>query len=93
MGSGKILLGLVAAVAAGATLGVLFAPDKGSSTRKKIARKGDDYAGALGEKFNKFSDDITGKFENMSEQALSMLKNGKPKEEAKVVEPSAIRKS
>ena len=39
MGTGKILLGVLAGVAAGATLGILFAPAKGSKTRKKIIEK------------------------------------------------------
>ena len=38
MGSGKVLLGVLAGVAVGATLGILFAPDKGSETRKKISQ-------------------------------------------------------
>jgi gas vesicle protein len=42
--TGKVLLGLLAGVAAGAVIGILFAPDRGSDTRKKIAQKSGDYA-------------------------------------------------
>jgi len=37
--NGNTILGIVAGTAIGATLGILFAPDKGSETRKKIAEK------------------------------------------------------
>ena len=40
MKSGKILLGIMAGTAAGALLGILFAPEKGPVTRKKILKKG-----------------------------------------------------
>lgn len=62
MGSGKVLLGVLAGVAVGATLGILFAPDKGSATRKKISKKGDEYTEELKEKFNEFLDSISEKF-------------------------------
>ena len=42
MSSGKVLLGVLAGVAAGAVLGILFAPDKGSKTRKKIVDSSED---------------------------------------------------
>ena len=65
MSSGKVLLGLLAGVATGALLGVLFAPDKGSVIRKKISKKSDDYADALKEKFNEFMDNIYEKMEDV----------------------------
>jgi gas vesicle protein len=43
MSRGKIVLGALAGAAAGTLIGILFAPDKGSATRKKIANKGEEY--------------------------------------------------
>ena len=37
--NGNTVLGILAGTAIGATLGILFAPDKGSATRKKIAEQ------------------------------------------------------
>ncbi len=46
MKTGKIV-GMLGAVAAGAVIGLLFAPDKGSETRKKRSSKGKDLAETL----------------------------------------------
>jgi gas vesicle protein len=81
MSSGKVLLGILAGVAVGATLGILFAPDKGSSTRKKISKKGDAYADELGEKFNEFVGGVKEKFETIKDEATRMGRNGKVKVE------------
>ena len=61
MSSGKVLLGVLAGVAAGALIGILFAPDKGSETRKKIVEKGEDYVDELKGKINGLIDDVTKK--------------------------------
>jgi gas vesicle protein len=79
MGSGKVLLGVLAGVAVGATLGILFAPDKGSVTRKKISDKGDDYAEELEHKFNEFIESITKQFNAVKEETERMAENGKVK--------------
>jgi gas vesicle protein len=71
MSSGKVLLGVLAGVAAGALLGILFAPDKGVITRTKIVDKGEEYVDGLKEKFSEFVDQIADKFDS----------NGKAKKE------------
>jgi len=79
MNTGKVLLAVLAGVAAGGLLGVLFAPDKGSVTRKKISKKSEDYAEALKEKFNEFLDSISEKFEAVKEEVIEFTEHGKSK--------------
>ncbi len=75
MNSGKVVLGALAGVAAGAALGILFAPDKGSATRKKITQKGNDYANELGQKVNGYVEKASNKFENLKQDASNMAHN------------------
>ncbi|MEO5582226.1 MAG: YtxH domain-containing protein [Saprospiraceae bacterium] len=79
MNSGKVFLGLLAGVAVGATLGVLFAPDKGNSTRQKISKKSDEYAKGLEDKFSNFIDMLAAKFESLKEDAVQGIQKGKKK--------------
>jgi len=51
--SGKILAAVAAGIAAGAVLGILFAPDKGTETRRKISEQGKKIADGVKMKFNK----------------------------------------
>ena len=79
MKSGKVLLGILAGAAAGAMAGILFAPEKGSKTRKKIMRKGEGYVDDLKEKFDGLLDAITDKYESIQKQAENLLSNGHEK--------------
>ena len=68
MSTGKVVLGVLAGLAAGAILGILFAPEKGSVTRMKITQKGEDYADAVKNKFSSFIDGINEKFESVKDE-------------------------
>ncbi len=69
MSSGRVVLGLLAGVAAGALLGVLFAPEKGSVTRRNIAQKSDDYVEDLKMKFQDFLESVSERIERVKEGA------------------------
>lgn len=79
MKAGKMFLGGLAGLATGVLLGILFAPDKGSETRKQIMNKGEDYADALKEKFNDLVDAIASKFDDTRKEAEEYMAKGKKK--------------
>lgn len=90
MSSGKVFLGVLAGAAAGALAGILFAPAKGSKTRKEITRKGEDYINALKDTFNELLNACTEKIEKVKDDVSDyadrkMGKMEKPEEEAKTV--------
>jgi gas vesicle protein len=75
MSSGRVLLGLLAGVAAGALLGVLFAPEKGSVTRRNIAKRSEDYVDDLKTKFQDFLETVSDRFERVKEGATEFAEN------------------
>ncbi|MBW6498703.1 MAG: YtxH domain-containing protein [Bacteroidales bacterium] len=77
MSAGKVLLGVLAGVSAGALLGILFAPDKGKVTREKISHTGEDYVGSMKKKFNDFRDNITEKFDKVKEEVADYAQKHK----------------
>jgi gas vesicle protein len=80
MNTGKVALGILAGVAVGAALGILFAPDKGSVTRRRIVSKGDDAINDVKSKLKDFVDEITEKFDAMKEGTASMKEEERMKE-------------
>jgi gas vesicle protein len=50
---GRVLLGVVAGIAAGATVGLLFAPEKGTEMRRIIREKGEELKNNVTNKFKK----------------------------------------
>ncbi|HEV8286275.1 MAG TPA: YtxH domain-containing protein [Chitinophagaceae bacterium] len=68
----KVLLGILGAAAAGVAIGLLIAPEKGSETRKRIAKTTGDWADQLGNFLNRTRDqysDLKDKARNMKSSA------------------------
>jgi gas vesicle protein len=76
MSTSKILLGFVAGAAVGAALGILFAPDKGTETRRKISEQGNDIADNLKGKFSDLVDGVKEKFSSVKSEAEDVAEKG-----------------
>lgn len=80
--SGKVVAALLAGLAAGAVLGVLFAPEKGTETREKINESLADLAEALKERAEEQFDQLN----DFKEKVLAVVKSKISKTESVIDE-------
>lgn len=66
----KVLVGLLAGLAAGAALGLLFAPEKGSETRDRLSQSLKDLGDSIKERAADEIDNLT----NLKEKVVSSVK-------------------
>ena len=77
----KLMGALLIGASIGGALGILFAPDKGIKTRKKITRKSENITDDLEEKFNNFLKEIKKEVETVKSKTNEFIENGKAKAE------------
>ena len=73
MKTGNVVLGTLAGIAAGVSLGILFAPHKGSKTRRMIVAKGEEYTDELEEKFNSLLKSLNEKYEAICKKTAEIV--------------------
>lgn len=73
MNSSKVVIGILGGFATGALIGVLFAPHKGSRTRKKIVRNSKDFSDTIKGKFEELYDDVTDTYANFLIEAENQV--------------------
>lgn len=59
-----VFIGIFSGVVAGLIVGILFAPDKGSSTRRVIADKSGELSDGIKHKFHQFGEFISEKLDS-----------------------------
>lgn len=69
MSTGKIIVGILGAVAVGAVAGILLAPDNGKKTQKKLLNKSKDLVGEVKGKFEDLYKNISNNHEDLLQKS------------------------
>ena len=67
MNASKVLMGVLGGVAVGAVAGILFAPAKGTKTRKRIMKKGNNLKKDMKNKFEDVYKTISTKYDSVDQ--------------------------
>jgi gas vesicle protein len=77
MNTSKTVLGILAGLATGAILGILFAPNKGSETRRKIGKKSKYLTDEIKSQYNGVVSNIAEKIDDIEQNTENLIKKGK----------------
>ncbi|NJW52804.1 YtxH domain-containing protein [Salinimicrobium oceani] len=65
MKAGKFIAGIISGAAIGAIAGILFAPKKGTETRKNITDKSNEYMYGAKNKYNDLADNLSHRYDSV----------------------------
>jgi gas vesicle protein len=82
MKTSNIIINTIMASAVGVAIGMLFAPQKGSRTRRKISEKNHQYSDYLSDKFDDFVDLVSHPLESVESETKRLANKANAKKVA-----------
>jgi gas vesicle protein len=77
MDTPKIIAGVIVGAAIGAAMGILFSPAKGTVTRRKLARKGQDFVDDVEDSISELYDEVSNRYANVVDDARQYASKAK----------------